>query len=194
MASGYTHKLHEGEQEFSEFILDCARAFGAYIHLRDEPHAVLSKINDCTADYQRRVDRASEEYVEFTALSEFEQRDIYDKEIAEIEKHEKESRENKKAVAERYGKMLGKVLAWQAPKELENLKEFMKEQLESSIEFDCKVYKSRIREFGDWLDDKVSYLERSIERAEEQVREEKKRVKEQHAWHEALLKAAKEFD
>ncbi|UUG69481.1 hypothetical protein SEA_SHAM_180 [Streptomyces phage Sham] len=193
MASGYTSKLHDGEQEFSEFVLDCARAFGAYIHLRDEPNAVLSKIEDDTPNRIRALDRAQQAYDEFTALSEDEQKEMHKEYVLRTRKYNEDSAKNRTEVAERYGRMLGKVIAWNPPKELENLKDFMKEQLESSIEFDCKPYEAKILEFDEWLDNHVSHLLRSIEYAEDDIEKEKKRVKEQHAWHEALLKAAQQF-
>jgi hypothetical protein len=37
MPTGYTAKLVESGQTFEEFVLTCARAFGALIELRDEP-------------------------------------------------------------------------------------------------------------------------------------------------------------
>jgi hypothetical protein len=193
MASGYTHKLYDGEQEFGEFVLDCARAFGAYIHLRDEPNAALSKIEDDTPRRMRSLDRAQEAYNEFTALSLEEQRELHKKYVVDTEKHNEKTKKHRLEVAERYGKMLAKVIAWDPPKELENLKDFMKEQLEGSINFDCKPYESRVLEFDEWLDNQVRSLLRSIEYAEDDLEREKKRVKEQHAWHEALLKAAQQF-
>lgn len=193
MATGYTSKLHDGEQEFSEFVLDCARAFGAYLHLRDEPNAVLSKIDDDTPRRLRALDNAQEEYNEFTALSVDEQKALYKKYVADTTKYNEDSKKKRLEIAERYGKMLAKVIAWNPPKELENLKEFMKEQLESSIDFDCKPFESRVLDFGEWLAFTVDSLLRSIEYREKDVEREKKRVAEQHAWHEALLKAAKQF-
>ena len=37
MATGYTYPVVEGKiTEFSEFALGCARAFGAFMHMRDD--------------------------------------------------------------------------------------------------------------------------------------------------------------
>jgi len=193
MATGYTSKLYDGEQEFGEFVLDCARAFGAYIHLRDEPNAVLSKIEDDTPNRIRALDRAQTAYDEFTALSEEEQKALHQEYVLSTQAYNRKNLQRRIDVAERYGKMLAKVIAWNPPEELENLKEFMKEQLEGSIEFDCKPWEAKVLEFEEWRDDHVKHLLRMIERCEEDIEREKKRVKEQHAWHEALLKAAQQF-
>lgn len=38
MPTGYTAKLHNGEEQtFPEFVMSCARAFGALITMRDDP-------------------------------------------------------------------------------------------------------------------------------------------------------------
>ncbi len=37
MPTGYTHKLMESGQPFPEFIMSCARAFGALMTMRDDP-------------------------------------------------------------------------------------------------------------------------------------------------------------
>lgn len=36
MPTGYTHTLIEKKQSFPQFALTCARAFGAFIHMRDD--------------------------------------------------------------------------------------------------------------------------------------------------------------
>jgi len=39
MPTGYTYPVVEGKiTEFSDFALSCARAFGALITMRDDPH------------------------------------------------------------------------------------------------------------------------------------------------------------
>ena len=38
MPIGYTSKLHDGDQPFNEFIMSCARAFGALVTMRDDPN------------------------------------------------------------------------------------------------------------------------------------------------------------
>jgi hypothetical protein len=37
MPTGYTAKLYDGDQKFQDFAMECARAFGALIEMRDEP-------------------------------------------------------------------------------------------------------------------------------------------------------------
>jgi len=193
MATGYTSKLHDGEQSFSDFVLDCARAFGAYVHLRDNLNTVTLQIEDRTSTYAGYVDKSQTAYDNFTALTEDEQRQQYNKYVADMTKYYSDQKVKDAELAKRYGEMLGRVIAWNVPKELNNLKEFMKEQLERSIEFDCKTYNFNAPTFEEWLDDKVSYLERSLRNDVESLEKEKKRITEARAWHEALLKAAQQF-
>lgn len=193
MATGYTHALNQGEQSFEDFVFGCAKAFGAYIHLRDEPSsAVLSKIEDDSARYELAIGTAQTHYDDFTALTEEEQREKYDKYVAEMTHWNEETKKSNRELSERYGRMLARVISWDAPKELSELQEFMKEQLESSIRFDCRGGNYRIQEFDEWLDTKVRCLERAISSATERFEREKARVAEQHAWHDTLFKAVRE--
>lgn len=193
MASGYTSELHDGDQSFEDFALGCARAFGAYIHLRDDANGTpLSKIEDRTADYQRALDKAQTKYDDFTALTEDEQRKVYEKYVEEMIEYNMDGQAKRQAISARYGMMLGKVIAWSVPKEIEPLREFMQKQLIDSIEFDCRFPALAVLPFEEWLDDHVSHLLRSLDNAYSRLEREKKRVAEQHAFHEALMKAIKE--
>src|SRR5882762_3281786 len=37
MPTGYTSRLHDGEQTFEEFLWTCARGMGAFVTMRDAP-------------------------------------------------------------------------------------------------------------------------------------------------------------
>ena len=51
MPSGYTSRLCEGEQPFEEFVLQCARAFGACVMQRDAPIDELPTHNERDSYY-----------------------------------------------------------------------------------------------------------------------------------------------
>lgn len=198
MPSGYTSEIYDGNESFKDFVTLCAKDFGAYYHLRDESRDTpLTKIDDWDVfHYQKSLDKAQTAYDEFTALSEDEQKALWQENLKEIrEANEKADRQDTE-LAERYGKMLAKVIAWDVPAELKNLKDKMRSALEDSIRFDCggRGYRLPEPEFDKWRDDKVSSLERSIKYDVEHLELAKKRMAEQHAWHDMLMEVMTQFD
>ncbi|QOI67552.1 hypothetical protein SEA_BEUFFERT_183 [Streptomyces phage Beuffert] len=192
MPSGYTAELYEGEQSFEDFVKKAARAMGAYMHLRDEPSDTpLTKRTLDVSYYIQRIDKAQTEYDEFTAMSEDEQRGLYQKFLDNRKEYEVESNEQTDALAARYGEMLARVISWRVPDELDGLKDFMREQLEASINFDCGYRGVNLPTptFEEWRDEKVDQLERDKVYYGKRMDEEKQRVKEQNEYHDALMKA-----
>lgn len=193
MPTGYTSPLYEGEEiSFEQFVLRCARAFGALITLRDEP---LDK--EIPEDFPPREDSYYErelpkrrerlewlhgltsEQAEANAEGEFERALTY----------WKETQEKYAAMRTRYLAMLKKVEAWQPPTEEHvPLKEFMVSQITDSIEHDCPgerntLYGVPIRQNGqEWLESEIKETERMIEMAEEEIQKEKERAAGRSAW------------
>lgn len=198
MPSGYTSEIYDGDESFKNFVTRCAKDFGAYYHLRDEGiGAPLSKIDDGDVQYYTKsLDKSQTKYDEFTALSEDEQRVKWQEAMEEIRKANEKGIKRDNELAERYGKMLAKVIAWNVPDELKNLKDKMRKALEDSIDFDCghRGYKIPEPGFEKWRDAQVDSLMRSIQYDQEHLELAKKRMAEQHAWHEMLMKAIEQFD
>ena len=140
MPSGYTAPIYEGKDiEFPEFVMGCARAFGALIDLRDEPaDAPIPDEITPSPYYQQNLDRARRRLAEVEAWSD---------ERAAVEA----ARSNEEAVRDaikanarsdalrgRYEAMLDQVEAWEPPTpEHEELKNFMASQIRDSIKHDC---------------------------------------------------------
>ena len=66
MPTGYTAKLMEQGQTFPEFIMSCARAFGALIMMRDDPANAPIPEKFEPSDYHVRALKKA--YVEQTRL------------------------------------------------------------------------------------------------------------------------------
>src|SRR5665213_2401224 len=69
MPTGYTSKLYEGkDQSFNEFVMRCARAFGALITMRDDPSDAPIP-DEFTADsyYSERIATTTRELAEVSA-------------------------------------------------------------------------------------------------------------------------------
>lgn len=139
MPTGYTAAIKDGI-DFKTFALDCARAFGACVMLRDEP-AGGDKIPEAfePSDYHLKalekvridmgaLDAMTPEELEAAAAKKY--RESEDRRIAR--------RREILALREAYEAMLAKVNAWTPPTaDHAGLQEFMRTQIEESIEFDC---------------------------------------------------------
>lgn len=199
MPNGYTSDIYDGNESFRNYAMNVAKAFGAYYHLRDESSdAPLSKLDsDSLHFYQKKLDDAQVAYDDFTALSLSEQKELWQEELVKIRKVNAESKVRNEELAARYSRMLGKVVAWNVPKELAGLKSTMRQYLIESMDFDCgtgPVYQMPEPTLDKWIDDKVRGLQRDIIYYTNSIEREKKRLAEQHAFHEALMDALKDMD
>jgi hypothetical protein len=136
MPTGYTHKIKDG-QSFEDFVLGCARAFGALVLMRDEPSDAPIPERFEPSDYHvKERDKAKEQYRIVSEMTEAEA-----EEKAEAEYTQAMTRYNLRVLENNneqvmYKAMLAKVRAWQAPSTHADLKRFMIEQLEKSKDFD----------------------------------------------------------
>jgi hypothetical protein len=196
MPTGYTHKVQDGTiTEFRDFAWECARAFGALILMRDEPAGapIPERFEPDTRHYDGAIERAKKERAELDELTAeqatkeaaAEHRDA----VASWEKR----RAERNAQKLRYLAMLEKVEAWTPPtSEHHEMKNFMLEQLRSSIDFDCgRSYDTPPEpETGAaWLERKRAEAVRSIAYQVEERHKELARVEGRNRWLAALRKS-----
>lgn len=192
MPTGYTAKIKDGI-EFKEFALDCARAFGACIELRDEGGGgeLIPDEFQPSSYSKEAADRAREQLKSIIAMTDEE------KENAAICAYEEAEDARIKALSEKaelrvkYEEMLDSVLKWKIPTvEHRGLRDFMIEQIKTSIDFDCggDYYKTPTQKIGadEWFSGEVDRLEESIRRHEENYVEEVERAKARSEWVMAL--------
>ncbi len=166
MPTGYTEKLYDGHnQTFSEFVLRCARAFGALISMRDD--SLEKTIPDEFVPYkwyqeqrvqaEERLNRArnwTSEEAELAAAQ------YHAQNVAGIKK----SNAVNYARWERYHSMLTEVKRWTPPSpEYVELKEFMIKQLDDSMKYDCYTMEIPVCMSGE------SYRQREIMQAEKDI-------------------------
>jgi hypothetical protein len=134
MPTGYTAKLMESGETFPEFIMGCARAFGALIEMRDSPNDAPIPDKFEPSDYNaKRLISAREELVKLKAMS-IEERTTFG-EAAKAEDIERSRKYLEKALAEnsRLEEMAAQVRAWTPPtKDHQGLKDFMLQQIDVS--------------------------------------------------------------
>lgn len=140
MPTGYTADIEKGVT-FEQFIMNCARAFGALISMRDAPSD--AKIPEKFKPSSYHKDRLREIEVKLLAVRKMSTKTASDRAKQDYEKELKSKEDGiRKAedLRESYLSMLAKVRAWQPPSsEHIKLKTFMDEQITGSIKFDCST-------------------------------------------------------
>lgn len=139
MPTGYTADLYEGnDQSMETFVLRCARVMGACILQRDNPFDDLPALS-APSDYhlnqirdaERELSRLNALTVDDAAAEAREERRLAIEERISLDKKALELRE-------RYLAMLHQVYGWQPPTpDHAGLKDFMIEQLKTSMDHDC---------------------------------------------------------
>ena len=139
MPTGYTYSVQNGEvTELKEFMLSCAKGFGAFIHMRDDGISSDIKYREVGEYYSRRLENTKREFEEFKLLSDEEIQKQLDESYERRAKEQKEGLKRFDEQKQRYLVMIDKVKEWIPPTEDHiKLKEFALEQLNSSLEFDC---------------------------------------------------------
>lgn len=195
MPTGYTAKLNEGEQSFTEFVLTCARNFGALITMRDDDLEAPIPDAFTPSDYHtealkreraefQRVTALSSEECEKAAGTEHEQR------LAEWQG----SKANQEAIADRCRRMIQLVNAWVPPTpDHVGLRDFMIQQLQESLKFDCGFEKDEPqRQTGaQWQASRNATIAHSIAYHQEEHAKEVERVAARNAWVAALRSSLK---
>lgn len=140
MPTGYTADIEKGI-DFNTFVMNCARAFGACVTLRDEPmggDVIPNEFKPSTEYYDKAIENTRAELINFGRMSSDELKSAYDKYYLAKEISRIKVIEECLSLKEKYTDMLNKVIAWKPPSEEHNgLKAFMEEQLRTSISYDC---------------------------------------------------------
>lgn len=191
MPTGYTYEVQEGKiTEFPDFAMQCARAFGALIMMRDDPPDAPIRPREVGDYHKNELADAQAELARYEAMT-TEQADAeaeaaYQKACG----YRRESEARCKLHRDRYEAMLAKVNEWTPPTtEHEGLKKFMVQQLTDSIKHDCNVYpeKPPRRETGaEWLAKAIKDAKWSIQYHEEGYAKDVKNANESNGWVEAL--------
>jgi len=139
MPTGYTAKIADGI-DFRTFAMDCARAFGACVMLRDEPgggEAIPEKFEPSNWHAERLAEALSEKArleAMTPAEAESEASIAWEEQEANRLKHLAERSE----LRSKYEAMLAQVESWTPPtSEHYQFRAFMRDQITQSIDFDC---------------------------------------------------------
>lgn len=139
MPTGYTADIKDGIS-FKTYAMNCARAFGACVTLRDEPGGGENIPDEfAPSDYHATAaQKAREALAAVLAMAAAQRERSAAKSWDDAETARLMRLEDKRKQREAYEAMLAKVNAWTPPTpEHAGLHEFMRTQIEQSIDFDC---------------------------------------------------------
>lgn len=195
MPTGYTAGVADGTiTTFREYAMQCARAFGACITLRDDP--LSAEIPDFKpSDYhEKALAEAEEELAAFVAMDESDLRKMHEREMEENAASGREYMEKKRLTLQRYSSMLAAAKAFSPPSpEHEKYAKFIVSQLQYSIQFDCDTSHSEQLmtqvPFEQWVSDKLERLRWNVDYHHKSHREEVERTAARNKWISQLKEA-----
>ena len=191
MPTGYTADVADGKvTDFRTFALRCARQFGATVMQRDEPMDVLPKLRE-ESDYAKKgLAKSEAELARLRAMTITEAGAEQAKEHRAQAKAYNEMRRDMREKRGRYTTMLASAREWTPPTaEHGRLKQFMIDQLEESIKYDCNdewLDEKPLVAVEVWLKEKQERELASVKRYAEDVAAERVRVAAANAWIRAL--------
>lgn len=195
MPTGYTAKIANGIS-FREFALDCARQFGACVTIRDAPgggEAIPDKFEE-SSYYSQHLDEAKARLRELQGMSSADIRAAVEKANADAAESVRQSRQRIDELKAKYTAMLAEVDAWTPPTaDHAEMKRFMREQIATSIEFDCyAVPAAKILDAADWYAAELQRAKRDVQHYADEAVKEHDRVAGRNAWVAALRQSLPE--
>lgn len=192
MPTGYTSDIYEGKEiSTKEFIMKCARAFGANISIREEGLDFDIPVYEPSDYHLKSIEKAKLSIEKLSTKTDEEiQKEIDDN----YEKRLKENQEiiqKKVDLEKRYSKMLEEVRNWTPPTdEHVKLKEYAINQLLDSIYHDCdtKYYEQEIEKetVDEYRVSRMKYLTEDLERSIESHKKEIESVNKRNEWNRLL--------
>lgn len=193
MPTGYTCRVQDGTiTMFRDFAIQCARAFGANILMRDDPAAAPIREYEPDPYHRDAIEKAREDIYDAERLTMTQAESLLAAERVSVDKARSEAMERRKTEMARYEVMLVQVRAWTPPTpDHEGIKAFMVQQLEESIRFDCgdvsSYYKASAETPAEFIAARIAKAKRDIEYHAREWENEQRRTRERNEWNRALF-------
>jgi hypothetical protein len=188
MPTGYTADIEKGIT-FKQFALSCARAFGACVTMRDESQSTPIPDEFEPNDWNlKELHNAEKRLAYLEGLTELEADRLSEGDYTKLTTERKDYLKNNQNQIAKYRNMLVQVKAWQPPTpDHVELKNFMIQQIESSIKFDdMQSYyaENTISKLTgkQWLQQEIAKSQRDIEYHQEEYVKEVGRTAIRNKW------------
>ena len=187
MPTGYTAGVQDGTvTTFTEYAMECARAFGALVLMRDDPKKPIPDEMPVNDYHLRRLDELRRELDELASMSPQQRDDAAEKAYRDAEQSRNDYIEQKRLHKERYERMLAFAKEF-TPPTLEHVKyaEFLVSQLKDSVQFDCGDYEPEqpVMLCGqEWYESRLKELTDRINYHKKHHAEEVERTRSRNQW------------
>lgn len=187
MATGYTCNVQDGSvTELKDYMLNCARHFGALIHMREDDSPEI-KYREASDYHLKALNKAHEKLEQLKKMTDEEIQNEIDNNYENAIKSMNELLNKRKEYKDRYLNMIDKVNEWEPPTDEHlGLKEFAIEQLQNSLSWDCdntyihrKIEKETVAEYRA---EYFKHYSKEIEYHSNSYQEEIKRTEEANKW------------
>ena len=190
MPTGYTQDIYAGKDiTFREYALTCARAFGAFVTMRDSPmDAELPTTFEPSTYHRDKLDDAARRVQELLVMTQEQRDDAANAKYRQDIERWKKSEQTNYEMAARYDSMLERARKYIAPPGLEEFAKFLVTQLEESKRFDCHVpgesyFTEPVSESGnEWYSKRLAQDTKDVKYHSEEWEKELQRVKERNEW------------
>lgn len=192
MPTGYTADVIDKNISFRQFALNCTRAFGATILLRDEPmDKTFTEVPKQTY-HEGRVAESIKEFNRFTALDYSDQLAWARTEIGKRKTSAQKYVEDARLETQRLTSMIDQVRSWTAPTdEHVRYKEFMLEQLTMSLSTggwaEENMASAEKLVAADLVREHVGHLGRDIQYHTKGQKDDEERNAKSNAWLKAVI-------
>ena len=198
MPTGYTYPVVDGKvTDFPEFAMQCARAFGALITMREDPMDAEIPDEFKPSDYSgKKLAEAKAKLKKLHALSPAQVQERADESYAIQLKAHLDYRARMRLENDRLDAMLKHVRSWRPPtSEHKGLKEFMVEQLTTS-KHDMKWGSEEPvkRSAEDWLASEIASAKREVDYHTKDDEQEKERAASRTEWVRQLRASLKQSE
>jgi len=191
MPTGYTARVTE-TTTLREFALSCARAFGALIELRDEPmDAPIPEAFEMSSYHRDALARDEARLKELESTTPEQADALCRAEYATALKHYEKAVADHAAERAKYDRLVSLVTKWKPPtSEHEGLKNFMLEQLRTTIDGDCyEPTPPKLTSGADWLEATLKSARWGVEYHRKGWKEDQERAAERTKWVAELRKS-----
>lgn len=186
MPTGYTAGIEDGIG-FEDFVMGCARGFGALILMRDDPTGTSIPEFKPSTHNIKALEKARKEKTRLEKLSAYEIQQFADDDYDDKRRSNEASIQKNHELRDKYESMLSKVRLWEPPSEGHvELKRFMVNQIQESIDFDCNTsyYEKEVVRLTpeQWLKEKHENVDWNINYHETENQKEIERVADRNLW------------
>jgi hypothetical protein len=205
MPTGYTAGIIDGEiTTFEQFATQCTRAFGATIHMRDNPMDSPYEPRTPSDYYTNSIQSKRERLEEIESMSDGKIVEDFNSQLeADLKYHQTKMEEDKRNL-EKLNSMLESAKSWVPPTEdHQPFRNFMIEQIETTIKVDGdpsyhsnKIFKIKKQmEEGinpkEYREETIQEIKRQISYNETEHQKELVRCKDSNEWMEKFFESIK---